>query len=200
MKRRILFAAAAAGALLGAGGIMSVVSPSGQSRADSNDTRVATIDGVLAGMEPGAVVNRQADGSLAVQGKLTPAASEEARRASALLDEGPATVRCDSSGTTCVPVTSGVDDALRNGATDLYSRTVIGGLTQSGTPRIASGALTCGALTGGVLNCKSVGSDPIVIASDVTMLVAYQPMHAKVENGRVVLVAPIPTVAVERGG
>lgn len=200
MKRRILFVAAAAGALLSAGGIMSAVSPAGQGRADSNDTRAATIAGVLAGMEPGAIVNRQADGSLAVQGTLTAAASEEARRAGALLDEGPATVRCDSSGTTCVPVTSEVGELLRNGATNLYSRTVIGGITQSGAPRIASGALTCGALTGGVLNCESVGSDPVVIASDETMLVTYQPMHAKVENGRLVLIAPIPAVPVQRAG
>ena len=185
MKRRmVVFAASVIGAAAISAGVVIVTGPLGSANAvpSSGGGTPSAVSDMLDEMAPGAVVGKQADDSISVQGRLTPAAQLEIRKATELANSGPNSIRCEGSGATvsCSAVLDrDVIPALKAGET-LYGRTVYRSIpTTERTPQLFQvGELVCGSTDAkGAMSCSRVERVQPVIRSDETMFVTYKPYN-----------------------
>jgi len=183
--RVLVFVAAVVGAAAASVGVASLASPLGSANAGPGGADPGPpVAEMLEQMAPGAVVDRQADGSVSIQGTATPAAQAEIQRVIRLEEAGPNSVRCSGAGatTTCRPIADrDVVPALRAGET-IYGRTVYRSITKAATDRGAAifraGELVCGAPQhGGAMACSGVDRVQPVIRAGETLFVTYRPFN-----------------------
>lgn len=203
-KRTIVFAAAALGALAASAGVLTLTSPLGTAEATgSSAPRAPDVGALLDEMAPGAVVDKQADGSISIRGVATPAVQAEVRRARNLALAGPNTVRCSDGSVnlvcTAVPDAE-VLAALRSGE-QLHGRTVYRSVpSRASSPMFESGELVCGSVRGdGTMACSRVDAVQPVLPAGETLFVTYRPHHVTFDQqGAPVMRLGTPTVPLAR--
>ena len=190
-NRAVVFASAVLGALLVSAGVVAFVSPFSAAEAKRGGTAAGPpIGALLDELAPGAVVDKQPDGSISVLGTLTPAVRAEVQRARALAEAGPNTIRCDGVGASleCVAVPDDqVMPALKAGEKGLYGRTVYRSITDEatgrGAPMFESGELVChDARNRATLTCTRADRVQPVIGRGETLFVTYRPWNVNFDS------------------
>jgi hypothetical protein len=182
------FIAALVGAMAMAAGIIGIVSPFESGTASSSPPAAppSAVDGLLAEMAPGATIEKQADGSVSVSGRLSAAVLAEVNRAKQLAAVYPASIRCSGAADAamqCAEIQgSDLDAALKAGDSGLYLRIVRRGITQDAidrsTPMFAAAELACREPdTTATLSCTHVDRAQPVIAASETLFVSYTPYN-----------------------
>lgn len=182
-RKTTFFIVAILGALIVSAGAVSILSPSGDAGAASSVGASAELNALLDQMAPGAIVSKQADGSISVAGALRSAVRAEVQRARELAAAYPTTVRCNGvdAALSCAAVSDAdAAAALRAGDTALYGRTIYRSVTQQVTdraaPMLTAGELVCGKHDGGAtMSCSRVDRVQPVIAAGETLFVTYTP-------------------------
>lgn len=208
-SRAVLFTSAFVSATAVSAGLVAFVSPFSSAEANGSGSGgpPAPISDLLDELAPGAVVDKQPDGSISVFGKATPAVHAEVLRARALAEAGPNTIRCDGGGARlqCTAVADDeVTPALKAGEKRMYGRTVYRSITseatERGAPMFESGELVCSeARNDGILTCSRVDRVQPVIQFGETLVVTYKPYNVTFdEQGVAINRLGTPTVPLVR--
>lgn len=186
-NKATVFISAVIGAMAVSAGVLAVFSPLGDAEATSSSDGAppAEIGDLLDEMAPGAVVRKQADGSISISGMATPSVQAEIQRARELANASPTSIRCNGTGATlaCAPVSDPeVTAALKAGEEALYGRTIYRSITNDVTDRAAPmfepGELVCSEpQSNGTMSCSRVDRVQPVIGFGETLFVTYKPYN-----------------------